>query len=382
MSPSSSNTAPARAAAVHRLSATPGIKVRNGPLLLLTAMVGIWFLDWAEALLLPLVVSILLSYALDPLITPLDRFLPRPLSAALLLLALVGLLGAAVLPMQRETMAMLDKVPLAISRLQRAPPAVKEEEGVLAKAQEAAEQIEQAASEQVGERRPQRGVSRVQIVEPPFDLRRWLITGTSGALVLGSQMFSVVFLVYFLLATGKLYRRKVVSMAGPTFQQRREMLVVLMEFHQQVRRFLFVTLLGAIFVGALSWLLFMALGLQEAIFWGVVAGIASAVPYLGPLIVLIGTAMAAFVQFGSVEMTLLVAGGGLVITSIQGYVLLPVLTAQVSSLNTVAIFVGLLFWGWLWGVVGLVVATPLLMMVKTICDHVRGFRHIGELLGK
>jgi predicted PurR-regulated permease PerM len=139
---------------------------------------------------------------------------------------------------------------------------------------------------------------------------------------------------------------------------------------------------GAVFVGVLTWLAFLALGVEQAGFWGVLAGVASAIPYLGPFLVLVGTGVAAFIQFGELEMSIVVAGTSLAITSVQGYLLTPWLTSHISSLNAVAIFIGLLFWGWLWGPVGLVVATPILMIVKSLCDHVVNLRPVGELLGK
>ena len=135
-------------------------------------------------------------------------------------------------------------------------------------------------------------------------------------------------------------------------------------------------------MGVLTWLAFLALGVEQAGFWGVLAGVASAIPYLGPFLVLVGTGVAAFIQFGELEMSIVVAGTSLAITSVQGYLLTPWLTSHISSLNAVAIFIGLLFWGWLWGPVGLVVATPILMIVKSLCDHVINLRPVGELLGK
>ena len=113
-----------------------------------------------------------------------------------------------------------------------------------------------------------------------------------------------------------------------------------------------------------------------------VAGVASGIPYLGPFLVLIATSMAAFLQFGEMDMAIIVGGTSLAITSVQGYLLTPWLTSHVSSLNAVAIFIGLLFWGWLWGPIGLIVATPMLMIVKSLCDHVVNLRPVGELLGK
>ncbi len=343
------------------------------------------FIDWAQSVLLPLVVSILLSYALDPLVSFLDRLKsPRPLSAAVVLLALVTLIAAASIPLQREAMEMVEKVPGAISRFQyQSAIQVDKEEGVVEKAQEAAREIDEATSEKNGEDASDSpDVMPVRIVEKPVDVRSYLLTHVSGALVLTTQLVTVLLLVYFLLASGSLYKRKVVRLVGPSFQRRRETVHLLQEFHRQVRRFLFVMLIGAVFVGTLSWLAFLLLGFEQAIFWGVIAGIASAIPYLGPFLVMAGTGAAAFLQFGTVDMVLIISGVSLAITSLQGYLLTPWLASHVSSLNTIVIFFGLLFWGWIWGPLGLIIATPVLMMIKTLCDYVERLRPMGELLGK
>ncbi|CAN0605288.1 unnamed protein product, partial [Ectocarpus sp. 12 AP-2014] len=179
--------------------------------------------------------------------------------------------------------------------------------------------------------------------------------GSSAALLLFSQLFSVVFLVFFMLSIGKLYRRKVIRLSGPSFQRMRNAARLMNDFHHQVRQFLFVMLVGALFVGIATWLAFLAIGVEEAGLWGVAAGIASGIPYLGPFLVFIGVCLAAFLQFGTVDMVLVVGMVSLVITSIQGYLMTPWMTSHVSSLNTVSIFIGLLFWGWIWGPIGLIV---------------------------
>jgi predicted PurR-regulated permease PerM len=143
-----------------------------------------------------------------------------------------------------------------------------------------------------------------------------------------------------------------------------------------------VTLIGAVFVGIITWLAFMALGFEQAGLWGVLAGVTSAVPYVGPVLIFLSTGVAAFIQFGTINMALAVSFTSLIITSIQGNILTPLLTARISSLNAVVIFIGLLVWGWLWGPVGLIIATPLLMMAKTLCDSVVNLKPLGELLGK
>jgi predicted PurR-regulated permease PerM len=361
------------------------VNIRSMALVTLTSIATLFFIDWAQAVLLPLVVAVMISYALDPLVSTFDRIrIPRPLSAAIVLILILGAIAAASIPLQREAMAMLDKVPLAISEFQRKEArSPSKEDGLMEKAQAAAKKIEESAAQGQSDRNPAHdGVTSVRVVEKPMDVQQYILRGSPAALVLVSQFFSVLLLVYFILSAGSLYKRKVVKISGPSFGRMRKAARIMNEFHLQVRRFLFVMLIGALFVGLLTWLAFLALGVEQAMLWGVVAGVASAIPYLGPFLVLAGTGVAAFIQFGEVNMTIIVAGTSLAVTSIQGYLLTPWLTTRVSSLNTVAIFIGLLFWGWLWGPVGLIIATPILMIIKSLCDHVVNLRPVGELLGK
>lgn len=360
------------------------INIRSMSLIVLTSIASLYFIEWAQPVLLPLVVAVLISYALDPLVSTLDRIhIPRPLGAALVLCALIGILAAASVPLKQEAMAMLDKIPQAIKELQREDAySSEDEESIMEKAQIAAKQIEETAENSQEEPAVQAGVTPVRVVDKPMDVRDYVIRNSPATIVLISQMFSVLLLVFFLLSVGRLYRRKIVRISGPSFRRMRKAARIMNELHHQVRRFLFVMVISALFVGILTWLAFLLLGVEQAALWGVVAGIASGVPYLGPFLVLVGSGVAAFLQFGELNTAVIVALTSLVITSIQGNLLMPWLTSYVSSLNAVAIFIGLLFWGWLWGPVGLIVATPILMITKSLCDHVVNFRPVGELLGK
>lgn len=361
------------------------INMRSMSLITLTSIATLYFIDWAQAVLLPLVVAVLISYALEPLVAAINRLkVPRPLAAAVVLILLIGIIAGASIPLKQEAMAMLDKIPVAIEQFQQSEARrPKDGESMMEKAQSAAKKIEATASPDQGNGDASRsGATPVRVVDDPLEIKDYVLQGSPAALVLISQCFSALLLVYFVLAIGSLYRRKIVKISGPSFARMRKAARIMNEFHRSVRRFLFVMFVGAVFVGVLTWLAFLALGVEQAGFWGVLAGIASAVPYLGPFLVLVGTGMAAFIQFGELEMSIIVAGTSLAITSIQGYLLTPWLTSHISSLNAVAIFIGLLFWGWLWGPVGLVVATPILMIVNSLCDHVVNLRPVGELLGK
>ncbi|QSP94780.1 AI-2E family transporter [Marinobacter salinisoli] len=360
------------------------VNIRSVALLVVASMVSLYFIEWAKAVLLPLVVAILISFTLDPLVSGLRRLkIPRPLGAAIILALLVSIIGFASVPLKNEAITMLDRIPAAFDKFQRKQMNTPDEESIVEKAQKVAKEIEDTASSDAeASQRSPTGVTRVQEVEKPFDIQQYVIESTPAALVLVSQLFSVLFLVYFLLSAGSIYQRKIVKLSGPSIARMRKAARIMADVHRQVRRFLFVTALSGLFVGLVTWLAFLAVDLDQAALWGVLAGIASAIPYLGPFLVLIGSGLAAFVQFGELNMAIIVGGLSLAISSVQGYLLTPWLTSFITSLNAVTIFVGLLFWGWLWGPVGLIVATPILMITKSICDHVANLRGLGEILGK
>ncbi len=153
------------------------------------------------------------------------------------------------------------------------------------------------------------------------------------------------------------------------------------EIGVQIQRFLFVQLVTCTAVGVASWLAFRALGLQHAGVWGLAAGVFNSIPYFGPLVVTGAVAAASFVQTGAVTQAAAVAGASLVITSIEGMLLTPWLVGRASRMNEVAVFIGLIFWSWMWGIVGMLLAVPMLAATKAVCDRVEDLRPVGELLG-
>ena len=138
----------------------------------------------------------------------------------------------------------------------------------------------------------------------------------------------------------------------------------------------------SVVVGIATWLAFLTIGLKQAALWGAAAGIFNTVPYFGPVIVAATTAIVAFLQFGTVAMAAYVAGISLVITSIEGWLLTPWLTSRTARTNEVAIFIGLIFWSFVWGIWGTLLAVPILVAVKAYCDHIEDLKPVGELLGE
>jgi predicted PurR-regulated permease PerM len=358
------------------------VDVRSAALTVLAVVATILVLQYAQSMIIPIVLGVLISYALEPVVAQMTRWhIPRALSAAVVLLALTGALGWLLYGLRFEARAIVDQLPGAARRLREIVENDRPTTAVaIEQVQKAATELEKAATA-AAPAPPPSGVQRVQVEPPPFNVGDYVVWGSIGIATAVGQFVLILFLVYFLLASGDLYRRKLVKIAGPSLSEKRITVQILLEIDRQIERFLLVQVFTSTVVAVATWLTFRALGLQQAGVWGVLAGVFNSIPYFGPVLVTGGTAVVAFVQFGTIEMTLVVSGLSLLITSLEGFLLTPWLTSKAARMNAVAIFVGLLFWGWVWNVWGMLLAVPMLMVMKVFCDHVEDFNAFGELLG-
>lgn len=357
--------------------------LRGPSLVLLATLASVFMLRWASAVFIPLVVGLLFSYGLSPVVDWLERRrIPRALSAAVLVLGIVLGVGGTAYSLSDDASRLIASLPVAAAKLresfqpQRGKPA-----GTLATVQKAAAQLEQAAEETNRTAPVARGVQRVQIERPKFDVKDHLWSGTMGLLAVLGQMAIVALITFFLMASGDTFRRKLVKLAGPTLSSKRITLQALNEINDQIQRFMLVQLFTSAIVGVVTWLSFLWIGLDNAAVWGIAAGVLNLVPYLGNVVITAGSALVGFLQFGSLEVALLIATISLVINSIEGFLLTPWLTSRASKMNPLAIFVGVLAWGWLWGAWGLLLGVPILMVIKAVCDRVDHLKPIGEFLG-
>jgi predicted PurR-regulated permease PerM len=360
------------------------VDVYSFSLALLAVLAVIFVLHWARAIFIPLMLGVMISYALSPPVNLMQKWrIPRAIGAAVLLLAIVGGTGSLVYSLSDDAAKLIETLPDAAQKIRLSR--LKERgtsEGTMENVQKTATQLEQAASE-TGAPAPAapHGVTRVQIEKPKINVKEYLWMGTKGAVGFAGQLTMVLFLAYFMLVSGDTFRRKLVKITGPTFSKKKITIQVLDEITDQIQRYLLVQIFTSILVGVVTWLAFLWIGLEHAAIWGIAAGVFNTVPYLGPVIVTGGTALVAFLQFGTIGMALLVSGISLVITSLEGYLLTPWLTGRASRMSPVVVFVSVLFWGWLWGVWGLLLGVPIIMIIKAVCDRVEDLEPIGELLG-
>jgi predicted PurR-regulated permease PerM len=360
------------------------VDVRSAALVVLAVLASVFALRWAAAVFIPLMMSLLLSYALSPLVDVLQRWkVPRWIGAAVILLGLGGGLGWTGYSLSGSASELLDALPVAAQKLRQAARSDKNAAATpLDSVQQAAAQLERAAEENSARVAARKGVARVVIERPPFNVREYLWSGTVGLLAAAGQLTLVAFLTFFALCSGNTFRRKLIKITGPSLEKKKITVHVLDDITQNIERYLLVQILTSALVGVATGLAFWYIGLDNAAVWGIVAAVTNLMPYIGSVIVMAAAGLVAFVQFNTIEMAVLVAGTSLVIHTLVGNLLVPWLTSRTSRMNPVAVFVGVIFWGWLWGVWGLLLGIPITMVIKSICDRVEDLQPIGELLGE
>ena len=338
-----------------------------------------------RSLVVPVLIGVLVSYALNPLVQAMVRLrVPRVLASMLVVLALLGALGALAYSLRDETASAVSALPDFSKRLRAvAERVIGPRPNVVQELQSAADAVADAAGSGNGSTRRRAGQPMpVEIVEPTINVKEYVWLGWQNLLAVGSQLLLVVFLSFFMLSSGDLYRRKLVRLAGRSLSNRRVTVEILDEVGGQISWFLVHQAMTSTAVGVVTWLSFWWLGVEYAALWGVAAGVMNTVPYFGPTVVAIAAFVAAFLQFDSLGQAALVACTSLVITTLEGMLITPLLVSRLARMNPVSVFLGLLFWGWLWGIVGMLLAVPLLMVAKSVSDRVEDLKTVSELLGE
>jgi predicted PurR-regulated permease PerM len=325
------------------VTTTTGTRAGIVALWALTVLAALMFLRTAYELLIPVVIAVLLSYAIEPLVARLERLrMPRALGAGLVVAALVSGVAWGLYAVRDQLKEALDALPRVAQRV-----------GVWLGADSAQKVQEAAQSPEL----IQRGVG-------------WILSGAGHVTV-------IVFLLYFLLWSGDHFTRRFLELAG---QSRRITAKVLGEINDQIQRFLLVTAFSSAVVGVSTWAVLAMMNLRQAVVWGVLAGVFNSIPYFGPVIVSGGLLVIGLLQFGEPMAALRISAASLAITSLEGWILTPLLLGKAERMHVVVIFLGVLLWTWLWGAWGTVLAVPMMVVVKSICDHVEPLNRVSRLM--
>ena len=356
-------------------------RVRSGTLVALLVLVTLVLLHLAAGVVVPFILAVLLAFALDPVVRGLQRIVrSRQLAAGLTVGALVAALAGSAYALSDEAARAANRLPEATSRLRdqlrewRSGPSKP-----LDAIGKAADNIEAAATEATGGKQPPPAASRSWTT---IGLRDWLIVGSMGVVAFSGQLLLLVFLIYFLLASGDLFKRKIVKIAGPALSSRRITVEALEEIHKSLERFVLVILATNAVVGVASLAAFRAIGLANAGVWALLGAVLNTIPYVGPAVTTGILFLVGLLQFDRFDMALLAAGSYVAITSIEGTLLKPWWMGRIGRLNNPAVFTALLFWGWLWGAWGMLLAYPIMIIIKTVADHVEQLAPVAELLGE
>jgi predicted PurR-regulated permease PerM len=342
----------------------------------------VFALSFSQKFLIPLIFSIFIAYTLNPLVRTLQRLkLPRIVATSILLGGILLAIGMHVNSLVEEFDSILVQLPDVTHRISAELVSNRYGQATLIeKVQNAATELEKATTQSSGTKVEQRKLVPTPD-QPVFKLREWLFLGSMNLLGFLGQAAMVLFLVFFLLLSGDMFKRKLVKLAGPSLNKKKMTVLILNHINSSIQRYMFMLLVTNSLVGILSWVAFRIIGLDNAGAWAVTSSFLHVIPYFGTVLIAIMTGLAAFMQFGSLSTALLVAGVSIGVTTFVGVFVTTWMTGRIAKMNPAAIFIALLFWGWLWGAWGLLLGVPIIVLVKVISEHVDGMGIIAELLG-
>lgn len=349
---------------------------RGACLTTLTVLAVLFSLKLAQEFIVPVVMAIVVAYALDPAVTLMERArLPRAVGILVLMgVMAIGLTGL-VYATQSQVGSIVQALPEISAKLSRTLSGFTSGDGSIM------ERVKGAASvlQDTGGIPPGR---QVVVAKSDSGLSDILLWGSKGLAAFLGQATMGVFLVFFLLLSGNAFKRKFVKVAGKTLSQKKISVHMLDQINSAIHRYMAMMLVTNLVLGLLSWGVFRLLGLENAATWAVVAGALHIIPYFGPLLTAVATGIAALVQFGELGPALAVAGSSVAIALLIGVVVTTWMSGRIARMNAVAVFMMLLLFTWLWGIWGTLLSVPIAFIAKVVADHIEGLEAVSEFLGE
>src|SRR5436189_2722189 len=319
-----------------------------------------------RAMLLPLVLAILLSYLLAPLVRLLVRIrLKAVFGAAIILLSLLGLLVYGMSRLAEPATAWLEKAPYSLQQLkQKLLPLKKPMEKVAL----ASGEIEKLTS-------PDAAPAKTIVVKRSA-LAEAFLTQTPEFIASSVVMF---ILLYFLLAYDGVFLAKI-TRSIPRLTDKKRAVSIVREIEMQISRYLLTITLINIGLGTAVGLTVYLLGLPNPIMWSVLVAVLNFVPYLGAITGIICMTLGAVLSFDSLGYAMVFPASYLLLAALEGNFITPMVLGRSLTLNPVVILIALAFWGWMWGISGMILAVPILATFKIFCDHIEPMAPIAELI--
>jgi predicted PurR-regulated permease PerM len=328
----------------------------------------------ARGVLAPVLVAVLVAIALAPLVRVLSRATGRWLASAIVVVTLTSAIGLTAWVLSDEVAAFSQRLPAMVREVRDVVRSASPRQSLIRQLQQAVTELEETTA-------PSKPTTATPVtVVETVDVQRQMMSWARTAGAYLSEGILLLFLVYFLLATGEMFKQKFVKLSGERLSQRKVTLQMIDQIIAQVGRYVFYLFWSGALVGVATWAAFAWIGVRYAGLWGVAAGVMNCIPYFGPTIIMVASAAVAAIQFKAAGMVVLVAATSLAITSLEGFLLAPIALGKAARVNSVAVFVSVMFWGWMWGTTGLLLAVPILMIFKTVVDHVESLKSWSELL--
>ena len=354
---------------------------------ILATVALIFALQWAERFLVPLLLGIFIAYTLNPLVAFLERWrIKRVIGATLVTVFIVAGMAMTAQRLQGEFLAIIEELPALTHKVTKL--ITDNSDGspsTIQQIQKAAAEVEQAtANATSGQGVEKRLVARRPIqaqAGSTFKIMDWVLAGSMGVATFLSQATMVIFLVFFLLLSGNTFKRKLVKLT-PSLKRKKVTVHILEDINTSIQKYMFMLLVTNTLLALLMWVALRAIGLENAGAWAIFSGLAHVMPYFGPLLITAATGTVAFLQFESLRMVVLVAGMSMAVATLVGMVVTTWMTGKFAKMNPAAVFVSLLFWGWLWGMWGLLLGVPVVVVLKVVAERIEGMEVIAELLGE
>jgi len=319
-----------------------------------------------RAVLLPLVLALLLSYLLSPLVRALGRIkIGPPLAAAIVMIAVLGAIGYAVSFLAEPASGWLQKAPYSLHQLREK----------LVPLKQPMEKVEQATGE-LDKLTTTGGAQPNAVVVKRSALAEAFLTYTPEFLASSVVM---VILLYFLLAYDGVFLMKLIKIM-PRLEDKKRALSIVRAIEKQISRYLLTVTAINIGLGIAVGTAVHLLGLRNPVMWGALVATLNFVPYLGALTGIICMTLGAILSFDSFSYALVFPGVYLVIATLEGNFITPLVLGKSLTLNPVIILISLAFWGWMWGISGMILAVPILATFKIFCDHIEPMTPIAEFL--
>lgn len=332
------------------------------------AIAGIAALHAGQSFLLPVIVAVLLSLLLSPAVGALERLrVPRSLGALVVLLASIATVGALATHLTAPAQEWLAAGPEQVDELRRKFRLLRQPVDAV---KDASDRVAEIAADEPAAR------PREVVIE-----RRFAPAFVDWAKPVAISVTSVLILLYFLLASGDLFLRKLIRVTPRLRDKIRAIEIARSVQHRIGRYFASITAINA-GLGLVVALTMGALGMPTPALIGTIVAVLNFVPYLGPLVSLVLITLVSTVTFDAIGPIVLPPAVFLAITTIEGQVIQPIVLGRQLSTAAVTMFLWVMFWGWLWGVGGVAVAVPLLVAVKICAEHIPSWSALAELLGR